>query len=263
MDLWIVVLLGAVQGLTEFLPISSDGHLAIVEAAVEAARGVKLPDLLGLNITLHAGTWLATLVVYRRQVLRLLTQDRRVLGLLAVGTAPAAAAGFALHRWGGEWLTDPLLAGCMLPLTGLALWWGARRPVGETDYPHLGYGAALAIGCAQALALLPGISRSGMTIASGLGLGLRRDAAATFSFLLALPAIAGACVLEGASALGESRPATPWPLLVVGTAVSFAVGLAALRWLLRWLETGRLHLFAWWCVALGLVVVAWQVALLL
>src|SRR5690606_3717428 len=106
MDFYLAVVLGAIQGVTEFLPISSDGHLAIAEALYTALCGEHLPDALGLNIVLHAGTLGAIVCVYWQRLWRLLGEDRRVVGLLVVGTLPAVAIGLPLHRWGGEFLTD-------------------------------------------------------------------------------------------------------------------------------------------------------------
>jgi undecaprenyl-diphosphatase len=205
---------------------------------------------------------LSTLCVYWHELVRLLSADRRVIGLMAVGTFPAAAVGLALKRGG---LVEPVLesavlAGAMLPLTGLLLVWAARRPPGLTAYQSLSYPAALTVGVFQATALLPGISRSGTTIAAGLGVSLRRQDAATFSFLLAVPAVGGACLLELIDVVRAGRTATPIDMLVVGAVISFVVGLVALRWLLQWLESGRLHYFAYWVVPLGLAVIVWQLA---
>jgi len=114
------------------------------------------------------------------------------------------------------------------------------------------------VGLLQAVALLPGISRSGATIAAGLGVGLSRSASATFAFLLAIPAIAGAGVLEGIDVLQEGSTGTPLGLLAVGFIVSMLVGLIALRLLIRWVEQGRLAMFAYYLVPLGIAVVTWQ-----
>jgi undecaprenyl-diphosphatase len=122
----------------------------------------------------------------------------------------------------------------------------------------LGYGPALLIGLFQAFAILPGISRSGTTIVAGLGCGLRRDEAATFSFLLAIPAIGGAGLLELKDLLSEPAGHMPLGALALGALVSFVVGLLSLCWLIRWLQKGRLHLFAWWVIPLGLAVIAWR-----
>jgi undecaprenyl-diphosphatase len=260
MDFRLAIALGAIQGVTEFLPISSDGHLAVAEALYIAVQGEHIPNALGLNIVLHAGTLAAILVVYRQRLIRLLGEDRCVLGLLLVGTLPAIAVGLPLHRWGGAAMTDPLLTGFMLPLTGAILLWGARQPLGELDYRDMGYGRALIIGLFQATALMPGISRSGTTITAALALGLKREAAATFSFLLAVPAVGGACLLELKSMLLTSPVQIDYGPLTAGALSAFVVGLLALAWLLKWLQQGRLHLFAWWCILLGAAVVAWQLA---
>jgi undecaprenyl-diphosphatase len=199
--------------------------------------------------------------VYRQRLLRLFGEDRRVIGLLFVGTLPAILIGLPLHKWGDQWLTDPLLAGLMLPITGILLLWGARHPAGKIDYQEMGYRRALIIGLFQAAAILPGISRSGATISAALALGVKREAAATFSFLLAVPAVAGACLLEFADMyLASSRPIDYAPL-AAGALTALVVGVVSLLWLLKWLEQGRLHLFAWWCIALGIAVVLWQLKL--
>ncbi|HEY5316255.1 MAG TPA: undecaprenyl-diphosphate phosphatase, partial [Pirellulales bacterium] len=128
---------------------------------------------------------------------------------------------------------------------------------GKVDYAQMTYAQAFLIGCCQSFALLPGISRSGTTIVAGLLVGLRRDSAATFSFLLAIPAILGAATLASIKLLasGSAEPAGP---LAFGVLVSFIVGIASLKLLLRWLNQGHLAWFAWWCIPVGLAVVVWQ-----
>ena len=142
-------------------------------------------------------------------------------------------------------------------VTGLILLASGRLNPGQMNYAKLPWTSALWIGIAQAFALLPGLSRSGSTIAAGLGLGLSRPQAATFSFLLAIPALAGAGVLGGIHLLKNPASTSVW-LLALGACVSFAVGLVALWWLNRWLAKGRLHLFGWYCITLGLVVLAME-----
>lgn len=261
-----VVLLAIVQGLTEFLPISSDGHLLVAGALFEAVTGRELGgEQITLTIVLHAGTLLTVLVVFWKQILRLATVDRRVVPLLIVGTIPAGIIGILLKKFCHDLLNSELAAGLGLIATGLVLLWSRR--VGESaddenrrPYQELTYGESLIIGTFQAVAILPGVSRSGCTIASGLKLcGLKRSDAANFSFLLSIPAIAGAVLLEvidlwrkgsaGGFAIGD---------LVLGTVVSAVVGFAALKWLLSWLRHGKLHYFAWWCIPLGIVVTIWQ-----
>lgn len=253
-EYWRVALLGAVQGLTEFLPISSDGHLVV------ASELLGLESSLGLTILLHMGTLAAILVVFWRPMIELLFADRRVIPLIIVGTLPAVVAGLLLKKFAEPWLTDPVLTGCMLPLTGAALLWGATAPAGEKDYQEMGFGRAFLIGLFQAAAILPGISRSGMTISSALRLGLRREDAATFSFLLGAPAIAGAGLLDFLEASPAERVALWTAPNLVGVAVSFVVGLAALVWLLRWLRQGRIHLFAYWVIPLGVAFTLWMLS---
>jgi undecaprenyl-diphosphatase len=215
--------------------------------------------MLELNIVLHAGTLLAVLFVYRRQVWRLAGEDRRVLANLVVGTLPAVAVGLPLHEVEPlrAALGHPLLAAALLPVTGMLLLWAAGRPPGDTELGAIRPWQALVVGLFQAAAILPGISRSGATIAAGLAVGLRRDAAATFSFLLAIPAITGAAVLEARQLAACSMSGMGAGPLLAGAAVACLVGVAALRWLLRWLHAGRLHYFAWWCIPLGLAACAW------
>jgi undecaprenyl-diphosphatase len=257
-----IIILGVVQGITEFLPISSDGHLVVADKLVERFSTEQLTTQnLVVTIILHLGTLLAILIIYHKQVLRLLTHDRRVIGLLVVGTIPAAVVGLLLDKYLEDLMVNPLLTGCLLPLNGLILLFIDRRAPGDTTYEQLSYRQAIFIGCCQAFAPLPGISRSGTTIAGGLAVGLRRDAAATFSFLLAIPAISGAGVVGVIKLVTKGTENMPSAgVLLLGAAVSFAVGLLSLRLLLRLLREGLLDPFAYWCIALGLAVIIWQLA---
>lgn len=256
MALFEVIVLAVVQGISEFLPISSSGHVVVVAELFEQL-GQPRQRLLTLNIVLHLGTLGAIVVFYWRRLCRLLGQDRRVVKLLVAGTLPAAAVGLPI-RWAlDEPLESALLAGCMFPLTGAMLVWTAWLTPGTTACRELSCTRAFLIGVCQAFAILPGISRSGATIVAGLACGLKRDEAATFSFLLAIPAIGGAGMMEIVALVREPSHSTSLGLLALGAAVSFAVGFASLAWLVRWLQKGRLHRFAWWLFFLGPVVIAW------
>jgi len=256
MDLFEVLVLAVVQGIAEFLPISSSGHVVVV-AQVFEQFGHAMSQMLALNIVLHVGTLGAILVFYWRRLFELLGQDRRVIGLLAVGTLPAAVVGLTVRWLVGESLQMPLLVGCMFPLTGAILLSTARLKTGTMACRQLSYTGALLIGVSQAVAILPGISRSGATIMAGLACGLKREEAATFSFLLAIPAIGGAGLLELACLLRAPSDSISLGFLGLGAVLSFAVGLASLAWLLRWLQKGYLHHFAWWVLLLGPAVIAW------
>ena len=270
-----VLILAIVQGIAEFLPISSSGHLVAVEALLGRHN-----DSAELGIVLHFGTLLAILLYYRHRIWELLTTDRQVIPMLIVGTLPAATLGLWLksnHEW---LLKSPLLAGFMLVITAYLLMLLAkcspeeaqvsseevesdteetetkRSPVSKT-YRSLGYFSVVLIGCAQAFALLPGISRSGSTIVMGVLCGLSRGQAATFSFLLAIPAISGATLLEAKDIL-EHGAQTPLLHLAIGAGVSFVVGLASLHGLILLLERSRLHWFAYWLIPFGFSIVIWQ-----
>jgi undecaprenyl-diphosphatase len=259
-QLWQVLVLAVVQGVTEFLPISSDGHLAVISPL---CFGGHTP--LDLTIVLHMGTLGSILVFYWRRILRLLGEDRRVIGLLILGTIPAVVLVLVTKKLAGKQLEQvlesPLLAGFMLPVSGLVLLWALRQTPGKTEYRELTWWNSLLIGIAQATAILPGLSRSGTTIASGIGAGLTRSAAASYSFLLAIPALAGAGAYEGLSMLKDGRQfSEPASHLLLGVGVAFVVGLVALRFLNTLLERGQLHWCGWYCIVLGVAVVIWQLA---
>jgi len=269
MTLFEIIILGVIQGLTEFLPVSSSGHLVVANALLESFGGRPVADLVEVNVVLHLGTLAAVLVYYRREIARLLTSDRRVIPLLIVGTIPAAVIGVWIKKGLPESATsaileNPLLAGLMFPVTADGLVWASRRRAGEMEYQQLSMRQSTIIGCLQAFALLPGVSRSGSTIAAGLGVGLRRDAAATFAFLLAIPAIGGAGALEGLEMIetyqATGGAATPLGILAVGLLISMAVGLVALALLIHFVKRGRLAMFAYYLIPLGVAVVAWQLA---
>lgn len=256
----ILMLLAVVQGVAEFLPISSSGHLIVLGNWLSWMRGSSdaHPDLNDVNIVLHLGTLGSILAFYWQRVLKLLTDDRRVIWLMFIGTLPAVFVGLPLKLLFEHLLESPLVAGLLFPVTGLVLLATLRLPTGEIDYRKMSWRDALFIGCCQAVAILPGLSRSGSTIAAGLYRGLNRASAATFSFLLAIPAILGAGVLEGIDLLKDGKPiSVPVNHLLIGAAVSFVVGLGAIWLLNRWLQSGKLAIFAWYCILLGVVVVTW------
>ncbi|MEX2169459.1 MAG: undecaprenyl-diphosphate phosphatase [Pirellulales bacterium] len=263
MSLLEILILAIVQGVTEFLPISSSGHLVVADSVLGSLGYGSAPDLLTVNIVLHLGTLLSILVYYWREILRLVGADRRVIPLLIVGTLPAVIVGLPLKKYGEAMLESPLLSGCMFPVTAAILIWASLRPEGTLPYTAISYPKALTIGLFQAFAILPGVSRSGSTIAGGLGTGLDRRSAGTFAFLLAIPAIAGAGTLELIDLLTE--PATTAvnlnPIhLLLGAGTACLVGLGALSLLIRWVQQGRLAIFAWYLVPLGIAVVVWQLS---
>ncbi len=220
MQLMEMVILAIVQGIAEFLPISSSGHLVIVGALLG-----ETSESAAVEIILHTGTLASILVIYWRRILMLLTSDRRVLPLLVVGTLPAVVIGLSIKIYAEPLLKSPLLAGCMLLVTAALLWTLRHLPQGETEYPQLRWWQALAVGCFQAVAILPGISRSGATIFAGRLLGLQSADAVTFSFLLAIPAISGATVLAVKDLREDGVSGDDLMLLIVGAVIAFVVGI--------------------------------------
>lgn len=251
---WKAVLLGAIQGATEFLPISSSGHLVILQQWLGLTQNGD--GLLAFDVALHLGTLGAVVWILRRDIFRM---NFRLALLLVLGTIPAGICGVAFKDFFTLLFADALPTAFFLIVTGLILWttrWTraseARRT--ETSIDRVGKKEAWWIGVAQAVAILPGVSRSGSTIAAGLWMKLTPDAAVRFSFLLAIPAILGAAIFE-AKAL-TSLPSDTWVLVLLGIATSFVVGYAAIRWMLRLVAGRKLHLFAWYCWGVGIFAIA-------
>lgn len=259
-----IVVLAVVQGVTEFLPVSSSGHLVIV-AALMADGDVDKLDVSDVNICLHGGTLVSIIVFYWLRIWKLLSTDRKLLLPLFVATIPAVVIGLGIKMTAADaLLSSPLLAGCLLPVTGLILIWASRNATGDAECGDLSLQQAALIGFSQALAILPGLSRSGTTISTGLRLGLSPNAAATFSFLMAIPVIGGACLLEIVSLAKDSSIASTTSdtnrliHLGIGAAVAYTVGLVSLWFLVKWLERGRFQYFAAWCIPVGIGVIIWQ-----
>lgn len=247
-----ILILAVVQGIAEFLPISSSGHLVILGAALgdhsESAT---------LEIILHTGTLGSILVIYWRRIVDLLFSDRRVIPLLVIGTVPAAVVGLFIKAYFESVLKSPLLAGLMLIVTGAFLVILGRLKPQDGEYRSMGMYGAFMVGCFQAFAILPGVSRSGATILGARLMGLKNEDSVTFSFLLAIPAILGATTLAVKDVLEQTAGKLNYAYseLVIGAIVAFIVGIAALRWLIGWSRQDRLHWFAWWCFPAGLVVI--------
>jgi undecaprenyl-diphosphatase len=261
--------MGVVQGLTEFLPISSSGHLIVVPALL----GWDDPFITSLaySVMLHLGTLVALLVYFRADWLRLVPAgvatlrdrsfggdpDRRLAWLLAVTTVPAIVAALALGDVLETTVRQPGLVAVML-VVGAALLWLADRLPARRTIAGLTFPMALGIGAAQALALVPGISRSGASISAGRIAGLDRTSAARFSFLMATPVTAMAGVYEAYRLVsGETGLDVAIAPLVVGMLAALVSGLVAIHLLLRWLAGHSLDIFVWYRLVLAAIVVVW------
>ena len=255
MSLWAALLLGLLQGLTEFLPVSSSGHLALAQLLLP---GFEQPGVV-FDAMLHAGTALAIVWYERRQLLAWLTQaaGRRLLGLLVLGTLVTAVLALPLRRVVHGAFERPVWVGMCLLVTGVVVLL-SRRLGGDRSEGDTGWRHAVLIGLAQGVAVFPGISRSGITITAGLACGLERAWAARFSFLLSVPAVAGATIVE---VLGERQQlvaAAPsfWLACLAGGTVAGISGYLALRMVLHTLSQRLFHRFGWYCLPLGLLVLA-------
>jgi len=249
MTLLTVIILAVIQGLTEFLPVSSSGHLALAGMIMKVPEG----DI-SFEIVVHLGTLMAVLVLYRKDLMELVSglfrkqRESFVLaGLLIIGSIPAALAGFFLADYIERAFNSPVLVSIMLLVTGCVLYCRRFMKSGNRENPT--FRGSLVVGISQAMALLPGISRSGFTISTGLLAGIKKEKAARFSFMLSIPAIAGAAVLK----LGDAGSSgIDLSLIITGFVISAFTGYLALRILLKFLRDGRFSIFAWYCWLLGL-----------
>lgn len=257
------ILLGLLQGLTEFLPISSSGHLALGEQLLQTQK----PGIV-FDILLHFGTVLAVLYVFRERVWRLARSlfqpsvERRLLLLLVIGSIPTGILGLALDGLAEAAFVRSWAVGLGLLVTAAVLWGVERRTEAINSegksIEQITWQDALIVGIAQGIAVFPGFSRSGSTIAAGLVCSLQREVAAEFSFLLSVPAILAATALKLTQALNNpAAHSTLWGEYLAGTVVAFASGILAIRWLMKMLQRRRLTPFAWYCLMLGLLAVVW------
>jgi undecaprenyl-diphosphatase len=245
-----VLLLAVLQGIAEFLPVSSSGHLVIAGRFLGAGdQGSIL-----LEIVLHLGTLAAVLAVYRKEILSLVSgciradrESLRLLGLIVLASVPAALVGILLGDIVESVFDDALVVSLLLAVNGIILLLAGRKRPGTAG---VSVRSGFAAGLAQAVAVLPGISRSGSTISALVSTGVSPAGAARFSFLMSIPAVAGAALLE---LPGAPAPAAgELPVLAAGFAVSALVGFASLKLLLGILGKGRFWVFGIYCLAAGI-----------
>lgn len=254
------ILLGIVQGITEFLPISSDGHLALVQSSLNRWFGTTGDgNTLELILALHVGTLVSIVAIYWKELIRLPRQPW-LCALLILATIPAGVVGLLLKKTFEEMFNSPLIAGFGFLVTAVVLLAGQWAEHPRINEQQLTLWQALWIGCCQTLALFPGISRSGTTIAAGLSTGLERNASARFSFLMAVPVIGGATLLMVKDVIEQGHTSNGVGAMIAGAVTSAVVGYFALSWLLRMVTQRRLHWFAYYCLALGIVTIAWNSA---
>ena len=268
-----VILLGIIQGLTEFLPVSSSGHLVLLQNLF----GFSEPELL-LDISLHIGTLFAVCIVFSKEIRSILltvlripglirssegissliaeNEQVKILVLIIAGSIPTAILGLFFRKIADQIFGNVCIVGIMLLLTGTLLWFTRQAGLRNRNLKQVAIKDALIIGLAQGIAILPGISRSGSTISTALFLGVNREVAGRYSFLLSIPAILGALIMGiDFSSVNESISAE---MILMGTVAAGIVGYLALRVLLQVVKRGQMHCFAPYCWLIGVAAVVWN-----
>jgi undecaprenyl-diphosphatase len=248
------VLLGLVQGLTEFIPVSSSGHLIIMEKALGLRTGLVF------DLALHLGTLLALVLVFAGDFWKMIMawrrqqEDGKLVWLLGLGTVPAVLGGILLQPLAATAFRSTTLVGFNLILVAVVMLIVDRVAKRQKKSIQLRPVQAVAVGVAQAVALVPGVSRSGSTITAGLALGLTAEEATRFSFLLSVPIITGAIIKVGLNGTGYAEVAANPGIFVVGCLSALVSGYAAIKFMLRFVTKWGLAPFAYYRIALGLVV---------
>lgn len=261
------MILGLIQGITEFLPISSSGHLVVFHDILK----FDFSDNLAFDVAIHWGTLLAVLIFFRREILRYLAAiidifipgrkvnrvDLSEVLLIIYATIPAALIGFFFERTVEIYFRNTVTVIITL-FIGAMLFFAAEkffRP--EREFSGMGIGRAIYIGLAQALALIPGLSRSGMTIVAGMSVKLKREEAARFSFLISAPIIFGSGIFELNKINWESIPGEEIAMFILGFIGSFAAGFFAIKYFIRFLQHHRLNIFGWYRIGLAVILLGW------
>lgn len=262
MSLWEAIFLGIVQGLTEFLPVSSSGHLVITQFIL----GVEEPGIT-FEVFVHFGTLVSILWVFYPDIVKLFRavlwldddkMSRRLALYIIIGSIPAGIVGLGFHSFFVRLFSSLLTVGLMLLVTGSLLWFINQKVPGKKTLDNMSKLDAIFIGIFQALAIFPGISRSGATITAALFKDLNQETAVRFSFLLTLPAILGATLLEVLDIWRDPEVGLSFWVLGVGTLAAFFSGVIAIRTLINLLKRRKLNYFSYYCWMAGSLVILWS-----
>lgn len=270
----IAILLGIVQGLTEFLPVSSSGHLVVLQQLL----GFRQPGI-SFEVAVHFGTLLAILVVYLEDLYKMTRaflgglralwhreaswQDfwrdpyARLAALLVIGSMPTAVIALSLEGFFLRFYESVTAVGVFWLVTGFVLWGVNRLGTAGRDMEGIRPANAVFVGILQGAAIAPGLSRSGLTVAGGLLTGLGHRSAANFSFLLSVPAVLGAVILDLPAVLGDGAGAS-FPVLFWGSLAAAVSGYLAIKFFLRMIAAGQLIFFAFYCWLVGLLALGWM-----
>lgn len=250
MDYFYASVLGLVQGVTEFVPISSSGHLLLLHQALNFTIG---SDLI-FDVALHAGTLVAIILFFYQDIIQYFQKSPKFLGLILLSTLPAGIIGLLCADFIDYYLRSSWVVVIMLIVVSFIFFIteAAYRP--RVELQQLSWRQALLIGCAQAVALIPGTSRSGITMSTGMWLGLSRTAAARFSFIMTIPLLLGLTAKDGWDVYHMNLSNHELLVMAVGALVSAVVGMVVIRYLLLFFKRYTLRPFAWYRLALALVV---------
>ena len=266
MEIITAAFLGIVQGLTEYLPISSSGHLILVPTLLNIDG---LLNSLTFDVALHVGTAIAVIWFFWKDWIRLVKaflknvgsknlvnqEDSKLLLLLLVGSIPAAIIGLVFNDFIERSVRQPLLVAGTLFVFALILFWADRVGSQKKNLSGVNWQQAIFIGLAQAISLVPGVSRSGITISAGMFSGLNREAATRFSFLLSAPAIAGAAALSLKNFLEETHSNGNLSIFAVGTIAAAVSGWLTIKFLLGFVSKNNFNIFVWYRIILAIIVI--------
>lgn len=265
MDYILSIVAGIIQGLTEFLPISSSGHLILFHDIFD----FHLPDDLLFDVTLHLGTLLAVVLFFYHDIIKIIrgflsslvnwnlknNYNQRMAWMVLIGTLPAALAGFFLEDFIVDYLRSPVVVASMFIVVGLLFFVFEKYAKHQQDLQSASFFDSLVVGLAQVLALIPGVSRSGITIIAGMGRRLKREEAARFSFLISVPIIFGAGFKQSLEI--KSFSDVNMMILALGVLSSAITGYFTIKYLIKYLSHHSLNIFAWYRLIIGCLILIW------
>lgn len=267
MEIYQAVILGVVQGLTELLPISSSAHLNLIPTIFNWS----VPE--SFDVALHFGTLLAIGIFFFKDWLGLIaggfkkvfkkedSTEGRMFWYIVAATIPGGIIGFILDKYAEDFLTKPLIIAIALIVMGIILYLVDKNAKSETDYENMSFKQTFLIGLSQALAFIPGVSRSGITMTTGRAMGVKRESTAKYSFMLSAPIVLAATVFKLGDFIDYFAVANTTGIIafVLGVLVSFIVGIIVIKFLLNYLKKGSFKIFAVYRVVVGLLVIAWLI----
>lgn len=267
MEIYQAIILGIVQGLTELLPISSSAHLNLIPTIFNW----NVPE--SFDVALHFGTLLAIGIFFFKDWIELIiggfkkvfkkedSTQGRMFWYIVAATIPGGIIGFILDKYAEDFLTKPLIIAIALIVMGIILYLVDKNAKSETEYENMTFKQTFLIGLSQALAFIPGVSRSGITMTTGRLMGVKRESTAKYSFMLSAPIVLAATVFKLGDFIEYFTIASTTGIIafILGVLVSFVVGIIVIKFLLNYLKKGSFKIFAIYRVIIGLLVIAWLI----